>query len=502
MLNYLSTRKAIGFVALGALLTLGACDHRTPPDPSILPDVTIYALNDANQLIQTNVRNPNAPTATVGLTGLQQGEQLVGIDFRPATGQLYGISNQSRLYIINQMTGVARAIGNTLSPTLTGTPVGFDFNPTVDRIRVTTAQGQNLRLNPETGAVQATDGSINGVPNATITAVAYTNNRSGVTTTTLYDIDPVTDQLYIQNPPNDGRLVPVGPLGLDVTAVGGFDIAPDGRALAATVFNGQSELSQVDLSTGKLQKLGNLPGNIIGLAIPAEAVAYAVDGNNNLHIFNPLAPSPIIKPLTGLQSGESIYGIDFRPVNGQLYALGSTSRLYTINVSSGAATAVATLSTPLTGTTFGFDFNPTVDRIRIVSSTGQNLRVNPADGVAVVDGAINGASTNISASAYTNNFAGAGSTTLYSLDNATGNLYTQAPPNNGTQVMVGSLGLGTFEAANGFDIGGMSGMAYALLRVNNAVSVYRINLTNGTATLVTALPSSPEIRGMAVGLGF
>lgn len=501
MLIYQRLQKTASLLIMGVLLTLGACDHRTPPDPALVPNATIFALNDANQLIRTSVRTPNGGFS-LNITGLQQGEQVLGIDFRPATGQLYGVSNQSRLYVINDTTGAARAIGSPFTPTLSGNAVGFDFNPTVDRIRLTTNTGQNLRINPETGAVQNVDGNINGVPTATITAVAYTNNRAGVTSTVLYDIDPVTDRLYIQNPPNNGTLTDVGPLGLDVTAVGGFDIAPDGRALAAVTFNGRSELSQVDLSVGRLQKLGDLPGNIIGLAIPTEPTAYAVDANNNLHIFNPFAPNPIIKPLTGLQAGESLYGIDFRPATGQLYALGSTSRLYTINTSSGAATVIGTLSTPLSGTDFGFDFNPAVDRIRIVSNTGQNLRVNPADGATTVDGTLNGATSMITAAAYTNNFAGVTTTQLYGIDNMTGNLYLQNPPNNGTLTLVGSLGLPAFEAANGFDFGGKSGMAYALLRVNGTVSLYRVNLINGAATLVTNLPSSPVIRGFALGLGF
>jgi hypothetical protein len=34
---------------------------------------------------------------------------------------------------------------------------GFDFNPTVDRIRVVSNTGQNLRLHPVTGVVASTD---------------------------------------------------------------------------------------------------------------------------------------------------------------------------------------------------------------------------------------------------------------------------------------------------------------------------------------------------------
>ena len=68
------------------------------------------------------------------------------------------------------------------------------------------------------------------------------------------------------------------------------------------------------------------------------------------------------------------------------------------------------------GTSFGFDFNPAVDRIRIVSNTGQNLRFNPNDGVVNVDGNLNPGTPSISAAAYTNNFAGTATTSLFAID--------------------------------------------------------------------------------------
>lgn len=492
-----------------SILTLNSCqDHRLAPDPQTLPDAPFYALTSNNQLLALNVRATNTPTATVSITGLQQGENILAIDFRPVTGQLYGIGNNNRLYVINQITGAARVVGtDPISPTLNGTAAAFDFNPTVDRIRLMTNTGQNLRLHPETGAVAAIDGSINGVTGAVITGCAYTNSKAGVTTTTLYDIDPTTDRLYIQNPPNNGTLVDVGPLGLDITEVGGFDISPDGSAIASVTFGGNVELQQVNLTTGRLQKLGNLPSNVIGIAIPAEPVAYAVDNTNNLLIFNPTNPVITTKAITGLQAGEMVVGIDFRPATGQLYAIGSTSRLYGINTSNGAATAIGAgpFTPAMAGSSFGFDFNPTVDRIRLVSNTGQNLRLHPDLGtVAAIDGNLNPGTPTVSASAYTNNFAGATTTALYGIETpAVGNalLYLQNPPNNGTLVAVGSLGI-PVENANGFDIGGMSGGAFALLRSGGMTKIYSINLATGVATAGATLPGNPVVNGMALGLGF
>ncbi|WP_231464164.1 MULTISPECIES: DUF4394 domain-containing protein [unclassified Pedobacter] len=469
------------------------------------PDLNFYALTADSKLLLINANTPSTVTSQVSITGLQTGETILGIDFRPSTGQLYGIGSSSRLYVIDQKTGVARSISAApFSPVLSGTSVAFDFNPTVDRIRLVTSTGQNLRLNPETGTVAATDGTINGVTNAKVTAAAYTQNKAGATTTVLFDIDVANDKLHKQDPPNDGKLVEVGSLGYDVEDASGFDINPDGTsALAAMSVGGTSSLFIIDTNTGKASKIGNFTQQITGLAIPTEAVAYAISATNDLLIFNHLATMPTIiaKPITGIQAGETILGIDMRPVNGQIYALGSTSRIYTINASSGVAAAVTAspLSTLLVGTQFGFDFNPTVDRIRIVSNTGQNLRFNPADGTVIVDGNISLSTAAVTGSAYTNNVAAAASTVLFNIDSTGDRLYKQDPPNAGTLVDVGALGVNV-EASNGFDIGSTSGIAYGLFTVGTTQRVYTVNLTTGAATALGTV--STASRAFTVGLGF
>lgn len=495
---------------VGALLVgiacFSACKDSDEATPMPKPDLVFFALVDGKQLAKINANNSEIATATIPLMGLQTNESLVSVDFRPATGELYGVSSQNRLYAINQESGLARQIGSaTLSPTIDGTAVGLDFNPTVDRIRLVTNTGQNLRLHPETGAVAATDGAINGGSAPSIEAVAYTNNVAGATTTVLYDLDAKSDKLYKQDPPNNGTLVEVGALGTDVSMVAGFDIAPiTDIALAAVMVSGKWELQQVDLTTGKITKLGNLPaGTITGLAIPSAPVAYALDESNNLLIFNPLTiGTPVSKTITGLQSGETILGIDMRPANGQLIGLGSSSRLYAINMSSGVATAIGTapFATLLDGTTFGFDFNPTVDRIRCISNTGQNLRLHPDLGtIAAVDAKLNPSTPAVTAAAYTNNFSGATATVLYDIDTTTDKLYKQDPPNNGTLVEVGMLGINT-EAANGFDITSRSGVAYAILKISDKSALYSINLSTGVSTKVVDFPIA--IRGLTLGIGF
>lgn len=493
-------------LALTTAISFSSCKKDRNRDTiSTGPDLNFYALTADSKLQLLNANNASTITSQVSISGLQSGETILSIDFRPSTGQLYGIGSTSRIYVIDPKTGNSRAIGSSaFTPVLNGTIAGFDFNPTVDRIRLVTSENQNLRLNPETGTVAATDLALNGTMNAKINSVAYTQNRAGATATVLFDIDVTNNKLHKQDPPNDGKLVEVGNLGFDVEDAGGFDISSDGTvALAAMSIAGKPGLFTIDLNSGKATRIGNFMGQIIGLAIPTEPVAYALNTSNELLIFNPSATTiaAISKPITGTQSGEVLLGLDMRPLNGQLFALGSTSRLYAINASSGVAAQVGTgpLSTLVTGTDIGFDFNPLVDRIRIVSSTGLNLRVNPADGSLTVDGAITPVNSAITAVAYTNNFAGTTTTVLFDVDSQTDRLFKQDPPNNGTLVDVGALGVNV-EASNGFDIGGTSGTAFGIFTVSGVQKMYTINLTTGAAAAGSNFPQS--VRGFTMGLGF
>src|SRR5688572_7609093 len=103
-----------------------------------------------------------------------------------------------------------------------------------------------------------------------------------------------------------------------------------------------------------------------------------------------------IGTVAGLQGGETLLGIDFRPANGQLYGLGSGGGIYLINAANASAMLVSRLvpvapatAVALNGTSFGVDFNPVPDRFRIISDAGQNLRVNVDNGMTNVDGNLN-----------------------------------------------------------------------------------------------------------------
>ncbi|MFN2513298.1 MAG: DUF4394 domain-containing protein [Pyrinomonadaceae bacterium] len=250
------------------------------------------------------------------------------------------------------------------------------------------------------------------------------------------------------------------------------------------------------------------------------ATIFAVTSANNLVRFSSATPGTIDASvsITGLQTGETILGIDVRPATRQIYALGSTSRLYTLNPSTGAATQVGTgtFTVALSGTSFGFDFNPVPDRIRVVSDAEQNMRLHPDLGTVVdFDAATAGVQPdpnlnppgNVVAVAYTNNAAGATTTTLYAIDSASDMLVRiggpdgTPSPNLGTVTDIGPLGVNTSDAV-GFDIANGSGTAFAALTVGGTAGLYTINLTTGAATLVGNVGGTEGIRGITVANSF
>ena len=525
-------------------LTLAGCsssDDDTPapapspaPPPPTMTAGDIFAITASNRLVSFNRDAPATVRTTVPVSGLQAGENLLGIDFRPADGLLYALGSSGRLYTIDSATGqatlkasLAADAADASAPftALAGSDFGVDFNPVADRLRVVSNTGQNLRINVDTGAT-TTDGAINGgAPNAAVTAAAYTNSFAGTGTTTLYVLDTANDTLGIQNPPNDGTLSMPVALGVDAGAVNGFDIdARSNLGYAVLTAGGVRTLYTVSLAaaSGAATAVGpvGITEDIRGLALrtPQAPMAYGLADDGRMLAFKIATPNVIDASfaVTGLNAGETLLGIDFRPKDSLLYGITSAARIVTVEPSTGVATVRATLAADaadatapfagLAGTAFAVDFNPVADRLRVIGDTGQNLRINVDTGATTTDGAINraGAAPVVTAGAYTNSVAGATSTTLYDIDSASASLAMQNPPNDGTLALVGALGVAV--AGDGaMDIaGGGNGLVLAALRSTAAgpSMLYRIDLVTGKATPAggTANPAASAIGNGQVGL--
>lgn len=286
-----------------ALLTIdGAAAAGSDPD---LVDSYVLStpIGGARWLGGFERANPTVYRTNKQITGLVAGDDLRGIDFRPATGDLYGIARRTTtgelvVYVIVNPSSAPTAalIGVAVGTSLGATErIGFDFNPSVDRLRVVTTSGKNYRLHPVSGALVMTDGplayaagDVNEGESPAVSGAAYTNNfarPAGMHPgTVLYDIDASAEALVRQNA-NVGTLTTVGPVDLPSPAVqtlSGFDIVSTGgtdAAYAVYRLGGANMIYSVTLATGGHSALGALGSgglaggpvfsNLEGLAIRA-----------------------------------------------------------------------------------------------------------------------------------------------------------------------------------------------------------------------------------------
>jgi 3D (Asp-Asp-Asp) domain-containing protein len=252
-------------------------------------DEIVVGVTTGNLLVSFRADNPGQLLSSVQLTNLAPGVTITGIDFRPLTGELFGLTSTNQVVNIDRDTGQTILRGATLDGALfaAGINNGIDFNPTVDRLRLVNTVEDNLRFNPITFAVVdsdvvtpgtqvdtdlafiATDANVGQNPN--VTGVAYDrNDNSPVTPTTLFGIDSTLNILVRQGAvdgnaadvagggsPNGGLLTTLGSLGVNPTDQVGFDISDDGRAgvgtaLAVMQLEGEttSKLFSINLNSG------------------------------------------------------------------------------------------------------------------------------------------------------------------------------------------------------------------------------------------------------------
>lgn len=276
---------------------LAACS--STPDEPIGPPAkeTLYAVSTGNQLLGFNAGQPQKILSRRPLAGLQPQERVLGIDYRVARGQLYALGSSGRLYRIDTATARASALGAPFAAALVGGGFGFDFNPAVDRIRIVSDAGQNLRAHPDTGALVDADpkteglqadgttlydaSDINAGKPVALHGAAYSYNQVDEKITTNFAIDARQGVLVTQGSregvlpavsPNTGRLFTVGTLGAGRFERSSFDISDiDNIAYAALTRKGAgaSVLYRIDLTTGAATRIGTIGGGeaVDGLAI-------------------------------------------------------------------------------------------------------------------------------------------------------------------------------------------------------------------------------------------
>jgi hypothetical protein len=278
-------------------------------------------------------------------------------------------------------------------------------------------------------------------------------------------------------------------------------------------------------------------------AAPAHAeIIYgmtALDGTSSepgigLVRFDSATPGSVtnIGSFSGVVAGQGVRSIDFRPLNGQLYAISTdgaaAAQLYTVNLVTAALTPVGSgfsLGTNASAIV-EMDFNPVLDAVRVVTgatgASGQttNFRVSPITGALLgSDTSLAYSGTDVQAgvtsfsiigAAYSNNVAGASTTTLYAWDFTTDSLVTIGGPNGspspstGTMFTVNKPATAdlTQNAGLGMDISGATGLLYAThddtATAGATSGLYTRDLTTGVQTFVGDYPAGTFINDISV----
>lgn len=266
--------------------TLNINDDEGAPQPQGM----IFAVDDTLRLLRFRATTPGTVT-TLNITGIENGPggfalPTAALDFRPATGELFLLVEDRKLYTINTTTGAATKVGQVNAATVPGELIAMDFNPCVDKIRAIGDGRQNYRLNPDAtllardtdlafAAGDANAGATPGVDGAGYTACTLSG-------TTLFAIDSLNDLLLRigsvgANPtsPNSGQLSTVGPLGV---SLGGANQLPfDINTVINVGFTADNDgndstLYGINLDSGNAVNLGRIGDGssdirVLGLAV-------------------------------------------------------------------------------------------------------------------------------------------------------------------------------------------------------------------------------------------
>ncbi|WP_159946594.1 DUF4394 domain-containing protein [Rhizobium sp. 18065] len=246
--------KTLSILTLTAATALTAFSAHAAPALGLAGDKT---------LVMFDTDKPDA-TKTMDVTGVTK---LVGLDFRPGTKTIVGVTADSVIVTIDPATGAATEVAKMDKPLTIGeAPVVVNFNPAADRLRYMTGT-TNYRVHPDTGAVTV-DGNLvfeegdmhkGEAPNTV--AAAYTNSMGKPEKTAMYNIDATIGALIQQTKPNDGTLKAIGKLGIEgMPKTYAFDIQATGEGKNTAWLVADNSLYTVNLETGAATKAGMLAG--------------------------------------------------------------------------------------------------------------------------------------------------------------------------------------------------------------------------------------------------
>eukprot|EP01117_Protostelium_nocturnum_P012747 TRINITY_DN4714_c0_g1_i4.p1 TRINITY_DN4714_c0_g1~~TRINITY_DN4714_c0_g1_i4.p1 ORF type:complete len:566 (-),score=180.44 TRINITY_DN4714_c0_g1_i4:244-1941(-) len=231
-----------------------------------LSNATVIAIDGGypNILYILSPTSPSFPLSSKRINGLSDGEQLLAIAQQRTTGLVWGVSNKNRLYQINPFTAVVYFQTTIKCNVIYDNPtLHASFDPQSGLLYITTLV---TRTNGDLFTIDASNGQCLDTEVITYPSGSAPIYPAGA----AFDVD--SEKFYLVNslPSNmlgtvdlaTGEFQAIGPLGLEISGVGGFDIIPDqpdfGFAALYTLDELKSALYRIDLSTGQATLIAEL----------------------------------------------------------------------------------------------------------------------------------------------------------------------------------------------------------------------------------------------------
>ena len=164
------------------------------------PVQTAIGLTTDQHFVTFKVNDPWTSADIGAITGLVEGETILGIDYRVQDGLLYGVGSLGGVY---SFEGTAGTRVSQLTVALEGTAFGVDFNPVADRLQILSDTGQNLSHDLQLGLdVDVDPATVDGetVVDVTLAYPATANAVAGVAAVIAYtnnDLDETTDTTLV-----------------------------------------------------------------------------------------------------------------------------------------------------------------------------------------------------------------------------------------------------------------------------------------------------------------
>jgi hypothetical protein len=486
---------------------------------------TIFALANpttSDDLLTFDTASPNRIFPANRITGLQPDDQVVAIAFRPSTASLYGVGILGNLYTIDTSTAVATLVGalgggRTLVPQIF---TAASFDPVADQLHVATA-GQNLLVNPDTGAVVnilaplAYDAINPPHPFAPlVNALAYTKQFAGATSATLYGIDLNGPHLFTvggSGTSSNALLTWVADtMPWDAFTIGGLN----DTAYGVTHSGATSTLSTVDLTTGTVtsQLLIGSVGTIAGLAVapgaapvivPTFAISDAVVGESPAGPVNAVFTITLSAPSAQSTSvdyqtfdGTALNGRDYQKSSGSWsFAPGEVSKMVQVPILADAPSA-------------------TPENFYVGLSHPVNAGLGRSQGVGVIRADL---APPIAAGVYTETFSNDVNVGLPGWMDSSGIFQHALSPGGQAQIQrsenLNDVEPGSFtpSAPDELSLTGVDSITFPLL-ANNTIDFARVNVlvkapgaavqvdgTNGVALFTLNAPQTTTSGGFSIG---